>query len=86
LDVPVSLVYFNTRIETEDSCDQLQSWAAAVGIGKSAIGFYHAKIGTARKRKLRDGEIRILRCTDAVGMVGDRNFIFGQFLSLFSGL
>lgn len=72
-DIPISLVYFNTRIETEDACDQLQSWAQDIGIDKSAIAFYHAKIGTARKRKLeqmlRDGKIRILGCTDAVGMV-----------------
>jgi superfamily II DNA helicase RecQ len=72
-DIPVSLVYFNTRIETEDTCDQLQSWAKDVGIDKSAIAFYHAKIGTARKRELeqllRDGKVRILCCTDAVGMV-----------------
>ncbi|KAJ7657214.1 P-loop containing nucleoside triphosphate hydrolase protein [Mycena polygramma] len=79
-DVPISLVNFNTRIETEDSCDQLQSWAQDIGIDKSAIAFYHAKIGTARKReierKLRDGEIRILCCTDAVGMGCDMRNIF----------
>ncbi|KAJ7457910.1 P-loop containing nucleoside triphosphate hydrolase protein [Mycena galericulata] len=79
-DIPISLVYFNTRIETEDACDQLQSWAADAGIAKSAIGFYHAKIGSARKRelerKLRDGEVRILCCTDAVGMGCDMRNIF----------
>ncbi|KAJ7117027.1 P-loop containing nucleoside triphosphate hydrolase protein [Mycena epipterygia] len=79
-DVPISLVYFNTRIETEDTCDQLQSWAQDVGIDKSAIAFYHAKIGTARKRELeqmlRDGKIRILCCTDAVGMGCDMRNIF----------
>ncbi|KAJ6579905.1 P-loop containing nucleoside triphosphate hydrolase protein, partial [Mycena sp. CBHHK59/15] len=71
-DIPVTLVYFNQQIETEDACDRLQSWAEDVGIDKSAIAFYHAKIGTARKRELermlRDGEVRILCCTDAVGM------------------
>ncbi|KAJ7310179.1 P-loop containing nucleoside triphosphate hydrolase protein [Mycena albidolilacea] len=79
-DIPISLAYFNTRIETEDACDQLQSWAQDVGIPKSAIGFYHAKIGTARKRELeqelRDGEVRILCCTDAVGMGCDMRNIF----------
>ncbi|KAF8172309.1 P-loop containing nucleoside triphosphate hydrolase protein [Mycena galopus ATCC 62051] len=79
-DIPVSLAYFNTRIETEDVCDQLQSWARDVGIDKSVTAFYHAKIGTARKRelerKLRDGEIRILFCTDAVGMGCDMRNIF----------
>ncbi|KAJ6612995.1 P-loop containing nucleoside triphosphate hydrolase protein [Mycena sp. CBHHK59/15] len=79
-DVDVTLVYLNTRIETEDTCDQLQSWATEVGIDKSAIAFYHAKIGTARKRALermlRDCEIRILCCTDAVGMGCDmRNIV-----------
>ncbi|KAJ7211656.1 P-loop containing nucleoside triphosphate hydrolase protein, partial [Mycena pura] len=79
-DVPISLVYFNTRIETEDACDQIQLWASDVGIDRSAIGFYHAKIGTARKReleqKLQDGSIRILCCTDAVGMGCDMRNIF----------
>ncbi|KAJ6614985.1 P-loop containing nucleoside triphosphate hydrolase protein, partial [Mycena sp. CBHHK59/15] len=71
-DIPITLVYFNQRIETEDACDRLQYWATSVGIDTSAIGFYHAKIGTARKRELetmlREGRIRILCCTDAVGM------------------
>ncbi|KAJ6610953.1 P-loop containing nucleoside triphosphate hydrolase protein, partial [Mycena sp. CBHHK59/15] len=79
-DIPISLVYFNTRIETEDACDQLQSWAHDVGIDTSAIAFYHAKIGMARKRelerKLRNGEVRILCCTDAVGMGCDMRNIF----------
>ncbi|KAJ6620457.1 P-loop containing nucleoside triphosphate hydrolase protein [Mycena sp. CBHHK59/15] len=79
-DIPISLVYFNTRIETEDACDQLQLWAHDVGIDTSAIAFYHAKIGTARKRelerKLRNGEVRILCCTDAVGMGCDMRNIF----------
>ncbi|KAJ6590309.1 P-loop containing nucleoside triphosphate hydrolase protein [Mycena sp. CBHHK59/15] len=83
-DIPASLVYFNTRIETEDACDQLQSWATDVGIDKSCIGFYHAKIGTARKRelekKLRDGEIRILCFTDAVGMGCDMRNVFRVIL------
>ncbi|KAJ7346309.1 P-loop containing nucleoside triphosphate hydrolase protein [Mycena albidolilacea] len=83
-DIPISLAYFNTRIETEDTCDQLQSWAQDVGIPKSAIGFYHAKIGTARKceleQKLRDGEVRILCCTDAVGMGCDMHNIFRVIL------
>ncbi|KAJ7171796.1 P-loop containing nucleoside triphosphate hydrolase protein [Mycena crocata] len=78
--VPISLVYFNTRIETEDTCDQLQSWAVNMGIDKSAIAFYHAKIGTPRKREierlLREGKIRILCCTDAVGMGCDMRNIF----------
>ncbi|KAJ7195842.1 P-loop containing nucleoside triphosphate hydrolase protein [Mycena pura] len=71
-DIPVAPAYFNQRLGTEDACDRLQSWATSVGIDSSAIGFYHAKIGTAQKRQLegmlRDGRIRILCCTDAVGM------------------
>ncbi|KAJ7670474.1 P-loop containing nucleoside triphosphate hydrolase protein, partial [Mycena rosella] len=70
--IPISLVYFNQRIEAEEACDRLQFWASEGGIDKSAIAFYHAKIGTARKRELermlRDGTVRILCCTDAVGM------------------
>ncbi|KAJ7815903.1 hypothetical protein B0H14DRAFT_3878104 [Mycena olivaceomarginata] len=42
-EVPVTLAYFNQRIETEDACDRLQAWAADVGIEKSAIAFYHEK-------------------------------------------
>ncbi|KAJ7936720.1 hypothetical protein B0H13DRAFT_2226773 [Mycena leptocephala] len=57
-DIPITLVYFNQRIETEDACDRLQSWATSSGM--------------VRKRELetmlRDGHIRILCCTDAVGM------------------
>ncbi|KAJ7198190.1 P-loop containing nucleoside triphosphate hydrolase protein [Mycena pura] len=68
-DIPVAPAYFNQRLGTEDACDRLQSWATSVGIDSSAIGFYHAKIGTAQKRQLegmlRDGRIRILCCTDA---------------------
>ncbi|KAJ7429718.1 P-loop containing nucleoside triphosphate hydrolase protein, partial [Mycena latifolia] len=39
-EIPTTLVYFNQRIETEDACDRLQSWASDVGIDKSAIAFY----------------------------------------------
>ncbi|KAJ6622443.1 P-loop containing nucleoside triphosphate hydrolase protein [Mycena sp. CBHHK59/15] len=71
-EIPISLVYFNQRIDTEDACDRLQSWASNVGIDESAIAFYHAKVGTARKRELecmlKEGTVRILCCTDAVGM------------------
>ncbi|KII90069.1 hypothetical protein PLICRDRAFT_29206 [Plicaturopsis crispa FD-325 SS-3] len=79
-DIPIQLAYFNRRTETEDACDQLQNWAESVGIPRSAIGFYHAKIGTLRKRELevflREGKIRILCCTDAVGMGCDMRNIF----------
>ncbi|KAJ6551987.1 hypothetical protein B0H10DRAFT_1849733, partial [Mycena sp. CBHHK59/15] len=73
-DIPMTLIYFNQRIETENACDRLQVWATASGIETSAIAFYHAKIGTVCKRDLEtmlhDGRVRILCCTDAVGMVG----------------
>ena len=40
---------------------------------EDTVSFYHSKIGQERKReleaKLRMGEVRILACTDAVGMV-----------------
>ncbi|KAJ7687627.1 hypothetical protein B0H17DRAFT_939226, partial [Mycena rosella] len=56
--------------------DRLQHWATSVGINKSAIAFYHAKIGIARKRELeallRDGCVCILCCTDAVSMMRRR--------------
>jgi superfamily II DNA helicase RecQ len=72
-DIDITLVYCNQRLTTEDICDALRRWADDEGITPSCIAFYHAKIGAKRKRQLeemlRRGEIRILVCTDAVGMV-----------------
>jgi superfamily II DNA helicase RecQ len=71
--IPITLVYCNQRLTTEDACDSLRRWAADADIPVDCIAFYHAKIGQAQKRnleeRLRKGEIRILFCTDAVGMV-----------------
>lgn len=78
-DIEISLVYCNQRITCEDAVDRLRQWARDEGIPESCIAFYHAKIGDKRKRELeellRRGEIRILVCTDAVGMVN------GTFMS-----
>lgn len=72
-DIPITLIYCNQRLECEDITTQLRAWGAGVGITDEAFAFYHAKIGSAQKRdlerRLRDGNIRILACTDAVGMV-----------------
>lgn len=74
-NIDITLVYCNQRTATEDACDHLRRWAEDEGLRdpRSFIAFYHAKIGAHRKReleeKLRAGEIRILLCTDAVGMV-----------------
>jgi superfamily II DNA helicase RecQ len=72
-DIPITLVYCNRRITCKDAVDRLRAWAAAESIPTDCIAFYHAKIGKKRKReleeKLRFGEVRILVCTDAVGMV-----------------
>lgn len=72
-DIDITLVYCNERIVAEDACDALRRWATEQGLPRSCIAFYHAKISSKRKReieeKLRVGEIRILLCTDAVGMV-----------------
>jgi superfamily II DNA helicase RecQ len=72
-DIDITLVYCNRRLTTEDVCDSLRRWAEDEGIAASCIAFYHAKIGDKRKHQLeemlRRGEIRILVCTDAVGMV-----------------
>ncbi|KAJ7431579.1 hypothetical protein B0H11DRAFT_1660872, partial [Mycena galericulata] len=72
-DIPITLVYCNTRLTCEDACDALRRWAANEGISSTCIAFYHAKIGQAEERnteeRLRKGGIRILLCTDAVGMV-----------------
>ncbi|KAJ7745260.1 P-loop containing nucleoside triphosphate hydrolase protein [Mycena olivaceomarginata] len=70
--IPVTLGYCNTRLACEDVCDVVRRWAADEGIPPECIAFYHAKIGQAQKRNLeewlRKGKIRILFCTDAVGM------------------
>ncbi|KAJ7803225.1 P-loop containing nucleoside triphosphate hydrolase protein [Mycena olivaceomarginata] len=70
--IPVTLGYCNTRLACEDACDAVRRWAAAEGIPPECIAFYHTKIGQAQKRNLeerrRKGKIRILFCTDAVGM------------------
>lgn len=72
-DIPITLVYCNQRVATEDATDRLRDWAEDCGIPRNCIAFYHAKVGSKRKREieegLRKGEIRILLCTDAVGMV-----------------
>ncbi|KAJ7796711.1 P-loop containing nucleoside triphosphate hydrolase protein [Mycena olivaceomarginata] len=71
-DIPVTLVYCNQRLATEDGCDVLRRCAADANIPVDCIAFYHAKIGQAQKQnleeRLRKGEIHILFCTDAVGM------------------
>lgn len=73
--IDITLVYCNQRIHCEDAVDRLRFWAQEEGIDPSCIAFYHAKLGEKRKReleeRLRRGEIRILVCTDAVGMVRD---------------
>jgi superfamily II DNA helicase RecQ len=72
-DIDITLVYCNQRVKCEDAVDKLRLWAKNIGIEESCFAFYHARIGEKRKRKLEEklqnGEIRILVCTDAMGMV-----------------
>lgn len=72
-DIPMTIVYCNERTTTEDCNDRLQDWAEEQGITKESIGFYHALVGEKRKREiedsLKDGKIRILFATEALGMV-----------------
>lgn len=72
-DIDVTLVYCNQRVKCEDAVDNLQLWAKKMGIEESRIAFYHARIGEKRKQMLEEmlqrGEVRVLVCTDAVGMV-----------------
>lgn len=76
-DIPIQLIYCNSRRVVEDIVDVIRQWLPSTVIGsenrRNCIAFYHAKVGEARKRelekKLRNGEVRILVCTDAVGMV-----------------
>ena len=71
-DIPITLIYANSRIECEDICEAINTYLP-VGMAEDTVSFYHSKIGLERKReleaKLRSGEVRILACTDAVGMV-----------------
>ena len=76
-DIPVTLVYCNSRREAEDITDVIRQWLPPSILTQEArhdcVAFYHAKVGEARKRELermlREGKVRILVCTDAVGMV-----------------
>ena len=72
-DIDITLIYCNQRTVTEDITDQMRVWLTAEGISTACVGFYHAKVGEKRKRELEElfqrGIIRILICTDAVGMV-----------------
>jgi len=53
--------------------DRLHDWATDHGISKECIAFYHSSNGEKRKRELEEllekGVVRIICCTDAVGMV-----------------
>jgi len=72
-DIETTLIYCNERSTTEDVCDTLRDFAEDSGLPRDCIAFYHAKVGTKRKRELeellQEGKVRILVCTDAVGMV-----------------
>ncbi|KAF7292215.1 p-loop containing nucleoside triphosphate hydrolase protein [Mycena indigotica] len=75
-DIPMTLIYFNERLKAERARDRLTQWAADEGIENltdgTCVAFYHAKVGPKRKRELEfmlaEGRVRILCCTDAVGM------------------
>ena len=71
-DIPIAIIYMNLRNECEHTVDKLRSWLPP-GIPPECIVFYHAKIGSARKREieiqLQEGRIRIVVCTEAMGMV-----------------
>ncbi|TDL13145.1 P-loop containing nucleoside triphosphate hydrolase protein, partial [Rickenella mellea] len=69
--IPIQLCYFNSRVDCEDAVDRLRSWLPE-GIPHSSIEFYHSKKGAKEKRLLEErlarGDVRILVCTEAVGM------------------
>ncbi|TDL13617.1 P-loop containing nucleoside triphosphate hydrolase protein, partial [Rickenella mellea] len=71
-DIPVQLIYCNTVNETQDICEALRAWLLEQNIRPDCVAFYNAKVGSTTKRKLeerlRNGDLRILVCTDAVGM------------------
>lgn len=72
-DMKITLVYCNQRNTAEDAADNGKDWVIEQGISPDCIAFYHSNIGDKRKREieelLKQGVIRILFCTDAVGMV-----------------
>jgi superfamily II DNA helicase RecQ len=72
-DIDITLVYCNQSVKCEDAVDSLHLWAKLLGIPESCIALYHARIGKKRERQLEDmlrqGEICILVCTDAIGIV-----------------
>lgn len=80
-EIPMTIVYCNERTTTEDCNDRLQDWAEEQGIPKECVGFYHALIGEKRKREiedsLKDGKLRILFATEALGMVSVHCIDFG---------
>ena len=61
------------RSTTEDAADRAKDWAEEHGLPTSCIAFYHALIGQEWKHDIEDGlhtgSIRILFCTEALGMV-----------------
>ena len=79
-DIPITLIYCNSRPVVEDVADILRQWLPPGVIGDHAkhdcVAFYHAKVGEAQKHelkeKLRQSRVRILVCTDAMGMVSSR--------------
>lgn len=79
-------IFCNQRGVAEDICDALRFWARQQGIegAEQGIVFYHTKIGSKRKREIeegiRNGTVRLLVCTDAVGMVSTLIILSHSFL------
>lgn len=71
-DIPITLIYVNKRPTCEDICDKLKEYAPP-NSNKHTIAYYHALVGQKEKRSIEErlckGEVRILVCTDAIGMV-----------------
>ncbi|KLO06626.1 P-loop containing nucleoside triphosphate hydrolase protein [Schizopora paradoxa] len=71
-DVPITLIFTNSIVTCDHLADRLRYWAPD-WMPSESIAFYHAKVGPAQKalieERLQKGEVRILVCTDAVGMV-----------------
>lgn len=89
-DIPITLVYCNSRTVAEDIADIIRQWLPRGMFTNETrhdcVAFYHAKVGEKRKReleeKLRKGEVRILICTDAVGMVSAPGHLYSIKLVL----
>ena len=57
-DIPVTLIYTNSRIESEDICEAINTYLPA-GMPEDTVSFYHSRVGRERKREL-EGKLIVI--------------------------